>query len=198
MPPVSAGLDRIVLRALSVKLNTGAARFHLELLYGFDGDSKTDRTAFALLDGISDRDSFDENIFGKALRTIDCSPPIPFRDTGSRKMKAPGFLGPCPMPDPATAVPIASGRFVYSSFRIVVPSRASEVFNWVAPDVIVSVSLAAPTCNDRLRPTVLSASTTTPVCSYCRKPGAATLIVYVPGGRGARTYSPLPSFDALS
>ena len=35
-----------------------------------------------------------------------------------------------------TAVPIASGRFVYSSFRIVVPSRASEVFNWVAPDVI--------------------------------------------------------------
>jgi hypothetical protein len=32
------------------------------------------------------------------------------------------------MPEPATAVPIASGRFVYNSFRIVTPSRESEVF----------------------------------------------------------------------
>ena len=58
--------------------------------------------------------------------------------------------------------------------------------------MIVIVSLAAPTCNCRFKPTVLSASTTTPTCSYWRKPVAETEMVYVPGGSGVMTYNPAP------
>ena len=81
MKLVFPGLDRIVLRALSVKLDPGAAGFHLELLYGFDRDPQADRTALALLYRVRDRDALDENILGKALGAIDLAPTITLRDS---------------------------------------------------------------------------------------------------------------------
>src|SRR5215471_16458150 len=78
---VGPGFDRIVLRALPVKLYPCTAGLHLELLDGFDGDTEADRPALTLLDRIRDRDAFNEHILGKALRAIDCSPAITFRDS---------------------------------------------------------------------------------------------------------------------
>src|SRR5262245_45621385 len=71
---VCPGFDRVVFRALPVKLNSGTAGFHLELLDSFNRDSETDRPALALLDRIRYRDALNENILGKALGAIDSSP----------------------------------------------------------------------------------------------------------------------------
>ena len=60
-----------------------------------------------------------------------------------------------------TAVPIASGKLVYNSLRIVVPSLASEVFSCGGASATVTVSATAPTFSARLTLTVLRASTMT-------------------------------------
>src|SRR5262249_23991229 len=82
---VGPGFDRIVLRALPVKLYPSTAGLHLELLDGFDGDPEADRPALALLYRIRDRDAFNEHILGKALSAVDCSPAITFRDSGQQE-----------------------------------------------------------------------------------------------------------------
>src|SRR5215475_12011045 len=96
------------------------------------------------------------------------------------------------MPEPATAVPIASGKLVYNSFRIVVPRRGSEVFSWVGAEVTVTVSVVAPICSMIFTDTVLNASTITFSCTSGLNPVAETETVYAPGGSGDSTYKPAP------
>src|SRR5215510_3071244 len=117
---------------------------------------------------------------------------FPSETPGNKKMNAPGFLGPWPIPEPATAVPIASGKLVYNSFRIVVPRRASEVFSCGGADVTVIVSVVVPICSAIFTDTVLNASTITFSCTSGLNPVAETEMVYSPGGKGDNTYKPAP------
>ena len=80
MKLVAARFDRIVLRALPVKFYSGATGFHLKLFDGFNRERQADGAAFALLNRVGNGHAFNKNIFGKALRAIDCAPAIAFRD----------------------------------------------------------------------------------------------------------------------
>ena len=115
---------------------------------------------------------------------------LPSETPGNKKINAPGFLGPCPIPKPATEVPIASGSLVYSSLRIVVPSLESVVFNWEGAFSTVTVSLMLPALSVRSTATLPTASTTTPSWIRVWKPATATVSLYVPGGSGVITYKP--------
>src|SRR5262245_20186989 len=92
-------------------------------------------------------------------------------------MKAAGFRG--------FPFPMASGRAVYISFRIVWPIRGSAVLSSAATASTVTLSVVVPTSNFKISSTVVSASTTTWSCTNERNPDALTVTLYVPAASGA-------------
>src|SRR5262249_19283810 len=87
---ILARFDGVVLCALALKLDAGAAGLNLKLLYGFNGNAQTDGPAFALLNRIRNGRALDKDIFREPLGAVDLAPAITLRNTRQKEDEGSG------------------------------------------------------------------------------------------------------------
>ena len=99
MERVRPGLDDVVGRALAVEHHGGATRLDLELVYGVHRDPERQVSAFALDDGVRDRNSLDVHVGGEILPAHDVAPATDRLHPGHQKHERRRIAGPAGVQD---------------------------------------------------------------------------------------------------